>query len=72
MKPILEPETYSIGFGIKPLWSWSNESAAIRNGLFSKNHINSKKNRRKKLNSPIDRKLNVEFRKNSEKFWKKS
>ena len=51
---------------------FGNESASIRNGLFSKNHINSKKNRRKKLNSSIDRKLNVDFRKNNEKFWKKS
>ena len=51
---------------------WSNEGALIRMTLFSKNHINSKKNRRKKLNSSIDRKLNVDFRKNNEKFWKKS
>ena len=46
----------------------NNEGAAIRIALFPINPINSKKNRRKNLNSSIDRKLNVEFGENNEKF----
>ena len=49
----------------------TNEFSVIRNALFWIIHINSKKNRRENLNSSIDRKLDVEFGKNNEKFWKK-